>query len=100
MFKIMLTRKAIADIKNIYDYVYEDSPQNAAALKIKILESIKYLERFPNMGRSLAGKVKITTEYRYMISEKYIIFYKLDNSLVKIYRVLSSDTDYIKILFK
>lgn len=99
MFKVVLTRKAITDIKSIYDYVYEDSSQNAEALKAEILKSIKYLEHFPNMGRSLAAKVGFKTEYRYLISDKYLIFYKLDNNLVKIYRVISSNMDYIKILF-
>lgn len=100
MFKVVLTRKAITDIKSIYDYVYEDSPQNAEALKAEILKSIKYLEHFPNMGRSLTSKVGFKTEYRYLISDKYLIFYKLDNNLVKIYRVISSNMDYIKILFR
>lgn len=99
MFKVVLTRKAINDIKNIYDYVYEDSPQNAESLKADILKSIKYLEQFPNMGRSLATRVGFRTEYRYLISERYLIFYKLDNNLVKIYRVISCNMDYIKILF-
>lgn len=99
MFKVVLTRKAINDIKNIYDYVYEDSPQNAESLKADILKSIKYLEQFPNMGRSLAARVGFRTEYKYLISERYLIFYKLDNNLVKIYRVISSNMDYIKILF-
>ncbi len=99
MLKVVFTRKAINDIKNIYDYVYEDSLKNAESLKADVLKRIKYLEQFPNMGKSLAARVGFRTEYRYLISESYLIFYKLDNNLVKIYRVISSNMDYIKILF-
>ncbi len=50
MLKILLTGKAIADIKNIYDYIYEDSPQNAEMIKSEILSTAKTLMRISQYG--------------------------------------------------
>lgn len=50
-------------------------------------------------GGKLSSKVDIITDYRYLISGNYIIFYKLDKSYVSIYRILYTKRDYIKILF-
>lgn len=101
MLKILLTGKAIADIKNIYDYIFEDSPQNAEMIKSEILSTVKRLCVFPNMGARLSERLSLKTDYRYFVSKnQYVIFYKEENDTVKIYRVLSSRMDYISILLK
>lgn len=100
MVKVLLTGKAIADIKGIYDYIAEDSQQNADMIKREILATINRLGVFPGMGGSLSEKLNFKTDYRYFVSKNsYIIFYKEEESVVKIYRVLSSRMDYINILF-
>lgn len=100
MADILLTGKAISDVKNIYDYIIEDSLQNAEMLKADILQSINHLGLFPQMGISLSVKLHMKTDYRYIVSGKFLIFYKTDNVTVWIFRVLSSEMDYVSILFK
>lgn len=51
------------------------------------------------MGVSLSAKLHIQTDYRYLISKNYLIFYKADDENVSIYRILNGRMDYIKILF-
>lgn len=100
MVKVLLTGKAIADIKSIYDYIAEDSQQNADMIKREILVTINRLGVFPGMGGILSEKLNFKTDYRYFVSKNsYIIFYKEEEKVVKIYRVLSSRMDYINILF-
>lgn len=100
MVKVLLTGKAISDIKSIYDYIAEDSQQNADMIKREILATINRLGVFPGMGGSLSEKLNFKTDYRYFVSKNsYIIFYKEEEKVVKIYRVLSSRMDYINILF-
>ena len=100
MVKVLLAGKAIADIKSIYDYIAEDSQQNADMIKREILATINRLGVFPGMGGSLSEKLNFKTDYRYFVSKNsYIIFYKEEENVVKIYRVLSSRMDYINILF-
>ena len=100
MATIRLTKRAISDIKKIHDYILEDSQQNADRVKADIIQSINHLGLFPLMGASLAGKINVKTDYRYVITGKFLIFYKTNEDVVNIYRVLSSDMDYIKVLFK
>lgn len=100
MVKVLLTGKAIADIKSIFDYIAEDSQQNADMIKREILATINRLGVFPGMGGSLSEKLNFKTDYRYFVSKNsYIIFYKEEENVAKIYRVLSSRMDYINILF-
>ena len=100
MATIRLTKRAINDIKKIYDYILEDSPQNAESVKANILHTINNLSLFPLLGMTLEGKINQKTDYRYLIAGKFLIFYKTDEKVVSIYRVLSSEMDYIKLLFK
>ena len=100
MATIRLTKKAITDIKKIYDYIFEDSQQNADNVKADIFQSINHLGLFPLMGASLAKKINVRTDYRYVITGRFLIFYKTDEKIVSIYRVLPSDMDYVKQLFK
>ena len=99
MATIRLTKRAINDIKKIYDYILEDSPQNAESVKANILHTINNLSLFPLLGMALEGKINQRTDYRYLIAGKFLIFYKTDEKVVSIYRVLSSEMDYIKLLF-
>lgn len=100
MDKVLLTGKAIADIKGIYEYIAEDSPQNADIIKHEILETVNRLGVFPGMGGKLSEKLNFKTDYRYFVSKNsYIIFFKEEETVVKIYRVLSSRMDYVSILF-
>ena len=100
MTTIKLTKKAINDINKIYDYIIEDSQQNADSVKADIIQAINHLGLFPLMGTSLAGRINIKTDCRYVITGNFLIFYKTKEDVVNIYRVLSSDMDYIKVLFK
>ncbi len=100
MATIRLTKRAINDVKKIYDYIFEDSPQDAESIKADIFHTINHLSLFPLLGISLEGKIKQRTDYRYLVSGKFLIFYKTDEKVVSIYRVLSSEMDYIKLLFK
>ncbi len=39
------------------------------------------------------------TDFRYLVSGNYLIFYKVDNEYVSIYRILYGRRDYLKIIF-
>ncbi len=51
------------------------------------------------LGVKLSSKIHIETDYRYLISGNYIVFYKYDDVHVSIYRILYSRRDYVKLLF-
>lgn len=63
-----------------------------------IYESIERLLEFPLSGGELSKKILKKTDYRYLIAAPYIIFYKVEKDVIKIYRVLDARQDYIKVL--
>lgn len=52
------------------------------------------------MGRKLSSRIEVTTDYRYLISGKYIIFYKMEDIYISIYRILYEKRDYTKLLWE
>ena len=53
------------------------------------------------MGAALAEKFEITTDVRYFVVAKQLIFYRVDeeNSTIEILRILDGRTDYLSVLF-
>jgi toxin ParE1/3/4 len=87
------------DIKN-YITNELDSPSAAVNVVLKIIESYEKLKEFPMLGIELTSKIDVATDYRYLIISNYIVFYKIDDNYVSIYRILYARRDYIKILFE
>jgi len=47
----------------------------------------------------LSAKLNIKTDFRYLVSGNYIVFYRTDDEFVSTYRILYAGRDYLKILF-
>lgn len=102
MYKLRINPLARQDLLDIKDYVTNefDSPTAAVNIVLKIIESYEKLKEFPMLGIELSSKIDVVTSYRYLITGNYIVFYKIDDNYVSIYRILYARRDYIKILFK
>jgi addiction module toxin, RelE/StbE family len=72
-FKIIWTDSAIADLKEICDYISRDNPSVAEKVGRGILDHVKILETFPFIGpaypRRSSGAI------REIVYRKYRIFY-------------------------
>ena len=101
MAKIRLSPLALSDLKEIKEYITDElcNPPAANRIVTKIMKDYSLLEASPMLGPSLSSIVRIDTDYRFLVSGKYIIFYKTENEYVSIYRILYGARDYIKILF-
>ena len=51
------------------------------------------------MGASLEAKTDNTTDMRYIICEKWIAFYQVDEDAISVARILDGRQDYLRILF-
>ena len=100
--KLRVNPLAVEDLKQIKAYVNTESQDPNLALKTvrSIMDHYSKLTEFPHMGASLAGLIGIKTDFRYLIWNNYVIFYRIDKEYASIYRILSSRQDYIRILFK
>lgn len=101
MHKLRINPLARKDLLEIKEYITEELDNSRAAENtlIKIAESYQKLKDFPHMGVELSSKIDVITEYRFLVSGKYIIFYKVDDVYVSIYRILYARRDYARILF-
>jgi len=101
MHKIRINPLAQKDLLGIKEYIIKEleSPVSAVKMVLKIVESYEKLKDFPMLGGSLSSKIDIITDYRYLISGNYIVFYKVDSIYISIYRIFHAKRDYLKILF-
>ena len=99
--KIRVTPTALNDLKEIMSYIENDLSNPIAAKNVikRIIEDYSRLQFLLHMGPSLSSKVAFDTDYRFIVSGNYIVFYKADDEYVSIYRVLYGRRDYLKIIF-
>lgn len=101
MARIKLSPLVITDLQEIKDYISDELSTPIVANRVinKIIDDYTLLETSPEMGASLSAKIHIATDYRYLVSGKYIVFYKTYKEYVYISRILYGARDYIRILF-
>lgn len=101
MRKLRINPVTKKDLFEIKEYITKefDNPNEAINVVSKIIEDYEKLKEYPYLGLKLSSKIDVETNYRYLISGNYLIFYKVDKEYVSIYRILYARRDYIKILF-
>ncbi len=100
--KIVYRPAAIDDIKSTAEYIAKElkNPQAAQRLKERILYSVSLLKDNPNMGNLLSSKYEaVESNYKYIIVNKQLVFYEINNDTIEIVRVLDGRTDYLTHLF-
>lgn len=101
MPKIRVAPPALKDLQSIKAYICEElcNPQAAASVVGKIVKAYTLLETMPTMGTPLSSIIPIQTDYRFLVSGNYLVFYKADREYVSIYRILYGKRDYLSVLF-
>ena len=93
MLKLRINPIVAKDLKNIRDYIAEDSEEYAAKTIKEIYGKFENLQMFPGMGSDLSKRVSFRTDYKYAIWEDYVIIYKVSNEYLEIYRVVNRYQD-------
>ena len=91
---------AVSDVKEAKEYIREENINAINKFSQILAYSIEHLAEFPELGMELSKKLEVKTDYRYLIVDEYIIFYKFDSKCLYVYRILSRKRDYMKILFE
>ncbi len=101
MYKLRINPQATEDLLQIKEYISNEfqNPESAEDIVLKIIESYERLKQFPNIGIDLSSKVNVKTDFKYLISGNYIVFYHLKNRYILIERILYAGSDYLKTLF-
>lgn len=94
----MRTDKAEDQLRDIIYYIADDSGSIDTALKYldKIEESINRLKDFPNSGIIPRYSILKKQDYRVVIVEKHLIFYKVndESKTVIIYAIVDGRREY------
>lgn len=101
-YKIVYSEVAVAELDNIFDYIVSETASESIAQDYiaRVLSKIENLEIMPEMGTQLNIITPLSTDYRFLIAESHIAFYRIEGTTVFIDRVLHKRQEYIRILFE
>ena len=101
MHEIYISPEAKNDLLEIKEYISINLSNHQASVKLisNIMEKIKALAEYPKIGAPLSSVVDIKTNYRFLVCNNYLVFYKLEDKTIFILRIIYSKRDYLLILF-
>lgn len=101
MNNLHLSKEAQNDLVEIKDYITKEleNPDAALATVSKITKKIRTLKNQAYIGAPLSSIADTESDYRFLVSGNYLVFYRAYGKDVYIDRVLYSRRDYMRILF-
>ena len=101
MNNLHLSYEAQNDLSDIKDYIAEDleNPQAAIATVSKITKTIRLLRDHALIGTPLSSIADVDSNYRFLVSGNYMVFYRANGNDIYIDRVLYGRRVYLRILF-
>lgn len=102
MNKLHLSPEVQVDLSEIKAYIADDleNPQAALSTVAKITNTIRTLQEYALIGAALSALTDVNSDYRYLVSGNYIIFYRVTDKDVFVDRILYGRRDYMRILFE
>lgn len=97
MLKLRINPLVESDLKEIRDYIAEDSVEYAAKTIKEIYGKFENIQMFPEMSADLSKRVSFRTDYKYAVWENYVIIYKAGEEYVEIYQVVNRYRDITRI---
>ena len=101
MMKLRINPEVIEDIAEIKRYIREElcNPTAADRIAKKIVSAYKGLKTAPFIGAPLDSVLEVKTDYRFLVCGNYLIFYKVKDDIISVYRVMNGRRDYCRQLF-
>ncbi len=101
MNNLHLSKEAQNDLVEIKTYITEELENSDAALATvsKITKKIHILKNQAYVGTPLSSVADTESDYRFLVSGNYLVFYRAYGKDVYIDRVLYGRRDYMRILF-
>ncbi len=95
---VRVLRRAQRDLQQIYDYVTREAPKRADSFIDGLVSAISSLEDLSEQGSVPRDEALRQRSYRYIIHRQYLVFYKVLNKQVRVYRVLHARRAYRHLL--
>lgn len=81
--KLEWTRAALADLRQILDFVAQDNPQAARTLAARVRQTAEHLTQHPFIGRR--GDLEGSREL--MLHRNYLLTYRVSSEAVEILQI-------------
>ena len=100
--KIHYSPESRRDLDDIWDHIVLELQNRSAAERVinRIIDAVDPLKNFAEMGTPLSSIADVGTDYRFLVSGNYMVFYRVQGNDVYIDRVLYGRSDYMSVLFK
>ena len=100
--KIHYSPESRRDLDDIWDCIVSELQNRSAAERVIdcIIDAVDPLKNFAEMGAPLSSIADIGTDYRFLVSGNYMVFYRVQGYNVYIDCVLYGRSDYMSVLFK
>lgn len=97
-YNISYTSESKRDLDAIWDYMVSEFQNISAAEQIvsNIMDDIDQLERFPELGPPLSSIIDIRSSHRFLVTGKYLTFYRILGTEIRIDRILYGRRDYLR----
>lgn len=97
-YKLKIYPAAERDLSDIVDYLNTLSQDVALRYYDKLVEEISSLSRMPERCPKPKDLALAARGYRYLIVDKYLVFYVIAGDTVQIHRILYGGRDYPPLL--
>lgn len=84
------------ELKSITTYIIQNSQSEALGLKFyeEIQHSVMNLKDFPEMGVVPRYRALRLKDYRVLIVENYLVFYRVEEETIMVYHIVHAKQDY------
>ena len=98
--RVIFSAKADQDLASLFEYIKSSLQNSIAAHNIvsKVLHLSQKLSDFPEMGASLRAIDTRLGECRYLITDNYLLIYKVVDEEVIVVRILYAKSNYVQLL--
>jgi addiction module RelE/StbE family toxin len=93
-YKIKFLQSALDDLDEIVLYIASDNKDAAIKMHDEIINKSENLLKFPKLGRLIPEKKMRKKGYRMLLIKDYIMFYRIIDTDIYVYRVLHGSRNY------
>ena len=94
LYEVRFLQEALDDLEDIVLYIAQDNRSAALRMHDEIIGETNDLAVFPKRGRPVQEARMRKAGYRTLLIKPYIVFYRVINRNVLIYRVIHGATNY------
>ena len=100
-YKLQYSPEALKDLDDAWEYILLElcNPDAAERIVTMILNTVDLLCEQPFIGTELDAVVNVESDYRFLVCESYLVFYRVEGSFVFVDRVLHERQNYMHVLF-